>query len=82
MFARFQERQDRIDGRHTRGESKSRTAAFHRRDVSLDGKARRVLRTRVLEPFVHAERFLYVGGCLIDRRDDGAGRCVGFLTGV
>ena len=48
-------------------------AAFDRRDVALERRARRVLRARVLEALVPAERLLHVGRGLIDRRDDRAG---------
>ena len=37
---------------------------------------------RVLEALVLAELFLHVGRGLVDRRDDGAGRRIGFLAGV
>ena len=48
----------------------------------LERRARRVLRARVLVALVPAELFLDVGGRLIDRRDDRAGRRVGLLAGV
>ena len=56
--------------------------AFDRREVGLERQARRVLRARVLEALVLAERVLHVGRGLIDRRDDRAGRGVGLLAGV
>ena len=57
-------------------------AAFDGRDVLFEGEPRRVLRTGVFVALVLADLFLHVGGRLIDRRDDGAGRRVGLLPGV
>ena len=51
-------------------------------DIGLERGPRRVLRARVLVALVLAQRLLDVGGRLIDRGDDGAGRRVGFLAGV
>ena len=51
-------------------------------DVGLQRRARRVLRPRVLVALVHAQCLLDVGGCLVDRGDDGAGRWVRFLAGM
>ena len=48
----------------------------------FEREARRILRARVLVALVHAELVLHVGGCLIDRRDDGAGGGVRLLAGV
>ena len=75
-------RGDGIDGRHARGERVGRLAAFDRGDVLLERQPRRVLRPRVLEPFVAAHLFLHVGGRLVNRRDDRAGRGIGLLAGV
>ena len=62
--------------------AKARLASLDRREVALERRARRILRARVLESLVLAERVLHVGGRLEDRRDDGAGRWVGLLPGV
>src|SRR6478672_10180979 len=53
-----------------------------RGDVAFDREPRRVLRARVLEALVMADRFLHVGRRLIDRRDDRAGRRIRLLPGV
>ena len=57
-------------------------APFERGDVGFDRGARRVLRAGVFVALVLAQGFLHVGGGLIDRGDDGAGRRVGLLAGV
>ena len=82
MVARRQARRDGADGRHARGERERRPAAFDRREVGFERRPRRVLRARVLEALVLAERVLDVGRRLEDRRDDRAGRRIRFLTGV
>ena len=75
-------RRDGVDGRHAGGERVRRLPAFDRGDVLLERQPRRVLRPRVLEALVAANLFLHVGGRLVDRRDDRAGRRIGFLAGV
>ena len=69
-------------GRHARGKRKRRPAVLDRREIGLERAPGRVLRPRVLVALVLAERLLHVGGRLIDRRDDGAGRGVGHLARV
>ena len=82
MIARLQQRGDRADGGHARGEREARLAAFDGREVALERHPRRVLRAAVLEALVLAELFLDVGRRLVDRRDDGARGGIGFLPGV
>ena len=60
----------------------ARPAALDRREVGFERRARRVLRARVLEALVLAERVLHVGRRLEDRRDDRAGGRIGLLAGV
>ena len=50
--------------------------------LPFEREARRILRARVLVALVLAELVLHVGRRLVDRRDDGAGRGIGFLAGV
>ena len=82
VIARGEKGGDRRDGRHARGERERALAALNRRDVGFDGRARRVLRPRVLVALVLAEGILDVRGRLEDRGDDGAGRRIGLLAGV
>jgi hypothetical protein len=82
VVARLEQRADGADRRHARGKREPRLAALDGRDVALEREARRILRARVLVALVHAELVLHVGRCLIDRRDDGAGRRIRFLTCV
>src|SRR6516162_9192020 len=82
MIARFEQRRDGADGGHARREREPGRAALDVGDVSLERLAGRVLRTCVLVALVFPELFLYVGGRLINRRDDRAGRRVGLLAGV
>ena len=82
VVAGLEHRGDRADRRHARGKREPRLAALDRRDVALEREARRILRARVLVALVHAELVLHVGRCLIDRRDDGAGRRIRLLSGV
>src|SRR6266566_2119231 len=57
-------------------------AALDRGEVPLDREPRRILRPAVFVALVLAELVLDVGRRLVDRRDDGAGRGIGFLSGV
>ena len=82
MVAGLEHRADRADRRHSGRKRERRLAAFDRRDVALERKARRILRARVLEALVDAELVLHVGGGLVDRRDDGAGGWIRLLAGV
>ena len=50
--------------------------------LRLERRPRRILRAAVLVALVRPERLLHVGGGLINRRDDGAGRWVGLLARV
>src|SRR5207248_10274245 len=47
VVTRLQQRQDRVDGGHPGCERKAGAPVFHRRDISLDREARRVLGPRV-----------------------------------
>ena len=73
---------DRGDGGHAGRERKA--ARPPSMAARLPSSALRVgiLRARVLVALVPAELRLHVGGGLVDRRDDGAGRGVGLLPGV
>ena len=57
-------------------------STFDGRDVELEGEPGRVLRARVLVALVATELLLHVGRRLEDRRDDGAGGWIWFLTGM
>ena len=57
-------------------------SVLERRDVVLEGAARRVLHPRVLVARVLAGLEVLIGGGLIDRDADGAGRRIGRLAGV
>ena len=74
MVAGFEPRQDGVDGGHARGEGKRGRAALDRCEVGFERHAGGVLGAAVFESLVLAESLLHVGGGLIDRRDDGAGR--------
>ena len=82
VVAGLEHRADRGDRRHAGREGEPGLAALDRRDVLLEREARRILRARVLVALVHAQLVLDVGGCLIDGRDDRAGRRIRLLAGV
>ena len=82
MVAGHEQRRHGADRGHAGCEGEPLSAALDRREVALERFPRRVLRARVLVALVPAERFLHVGGRLVDRRDDRAGRWIRFLPGV
>ena len=72
----------RVDRGHARGKGERGRAALDGREIGFERHPRRILRASVFETLVLAEPLLDVGGGLINRRDDGAGGRIGFLTGV
>ena len=82
VVARLQQRRDRADRRHARGEREPGLAVLDGGDVPFERKPRRVLGPRVLVALVPAELVLDVGRGLEQRRDDGAGRRIGLLARV
>ena len=73
---------NRGDSGHAGGEREGAAARLDGGEVGFERRPRRVLRPRVLVAFVLAKRVLDVGRGLKDRRDDGAGRRVGLLSGM
>ena len=65
-----------------RGERERLRAAFEVGNAALQRPSRRVVRTAVVEAFVHARALLHEGRGRVDRRHDRAGRRVGRLAGV
>jgi hypothetical protein len=82
VIAGLQHGRDGADRRHPRRERIGGLAVLDCGDVTLERRARRVLRPRVLVALVAAELFLNVGRRLVDRHDDRPRRRVGILAGV
>ena len=82
VVAGLEQGHDGAFGRHARGEREARRSAFDGGHIGFERRPRRVLRARVLVPLVLPERLLHVGGRLINRDGDRAGRGVGLLARV
>src|SRR5690606_16953179 len=67
---------------HAGGKTDPVSSILECRQVWLEGRARGIGDARVLVALVDGRRLLYVGGGLIDRRHDGAGRGVRPLPGM
>ena len=78
MIARLQsgEKQCR-DGGHAGGETYGRRRVFQRAESGFQRRDGWIRRARVGESLVNANRFLMVGGGLIDGGYDSAGRRIG-----
>ena len=82
VVARLEEVHDRRRGGHPAREGEPEAAPLERRHVRLVGRARGVLRARVVVTAVPARRLLDERRGLVDRRHDGARRRVGLLPRV
>ncbi|MCY1530359.1 hypothetical protein D9M68_655430 [compost metagenome] len=80
--AAVEQLQHRGNGRQPGGEGEGLSAAFQIRDAALQGPARGVVGTAVIQPLVYARALLGIGGVGVDRRHDGPGGRVRGLAGV
>ena len=71
-----------VGGRESRGVDERVVDALERGEARLQGRARRVVRARVVVAFGVADAVLRVGAHLVDRRHHRAGGGIGRLTGV
>ena len=82
MVPRSQKPEHGINSRHAGRENVGAVAAFELGHRALQGFAVRVIRSRVVVPFVFAELFVHVRRGLINRRDDCPGGGIGLLPDV
>ena len=68
--------------RQAGSEGEARRAALHLGERVLERRAGRIAGARIFPARVHAGRRLDEGRSCVDRRDDGAGRRIGFLAAV
>src|SRR5260370_31639137 len=80
VVAGAQQTEHRVDSRHPRGKNISALATFEFGHRALERLAIGMFGPRVIKALVFAELRLDVGGSLIDRRDDGAGGGIWFLS--
>ncbi len=75
-----QKTKDSVNSSHAGREYIRALAAFQFSDGALESFAIRMIGSRVVVTFVFAELGLDIGGSLVDRRDDGTGSGIRFLS--